>query len=214
MGLSRRTKIDSEEMALIDMAMEELAYCDLPPVLVGEPRYGDAGEILSPHISYLRAEQHGLHTILRGDHQMELWEETVHVLAAKKGLVTVIKSQPGDEFDDAEIRMVHSVRNAACVVEGNYYHGTVDSVGWKPRSEDWVEENTVVVYDYPPDEVAPFPLTTFYRFVPKDALTTNDLPYIESFLGHGACGPSGGYSVPATERLLLAASVSEDIDKI
>lgn len=220
MELSSTQKIGPEDKARIDEAVEELASWDLPPVWVGEPDYGDDGGLIGPSVSYLWLEQTGLMREVAGEDlpghwQMELWEETMHVLAARRGLVTVRKILPGHKFTDAEMRMMGSVRNATCIVEEGYYHGAVGPEGPKPRSEDeWVQEGTVVVFDFPPDEYIPYPSVIFYRFAAKDDLTIDDLPHIEDFLSRAEAGPCGWCSVPATKRLLLAASLNGDVNQI
>ena len=119
---------------------------------------------------------------------------------------------PTDEFTEAELGMMASVRDASSLVEEDYYHGTVSSTGPRPRSEEeWVEEGTVAVFDFAPDDSTPYPWTIFYKFVTKDALTPEDLPHTEDFCFSAEDEPFTGYSVPATERLLLAASVTGDV---
>ncbi len=220
MELNSTKKMGPEDRAKIDKAIEELASWDLPPVWISEPDYSDDGDRIGPSVSFLWLEQSGLMNEVKSEDlpehcQMELWEETMHVLAAREGLVTVKKSWPWDELTHAEEHMMGSVRNLSCIIEKGYYHGVVGSEGSSPRSDqEWVQEGTVVVFDYPPDEHFPYPSVDFYRFVTKDELTLDHLPHIEDFLWHAENWPSDGYSVPATKRLSLAASVNGDLNQL
>lgn len=219
MELNGTKKMGPEDKARIDEAVEIMASWELPPVWVGEPVYAEEGGLIGPIVSFLWLEQTGLiHEVpsedMPGHYRMELWEETIHVLAAKKGLITVRKIWPKNELTDVEVRMVGWMRNASCIVEKGYYHGVIGSEGLKPRcEEEWVQEGTVVVFDFPPDEYCPYP-SMIYRFVAKDDLTTDDLDYIQDFLSQAGLGPSDPCSVPATERLLLAASVYGGLDQV
>jgi hypothetical protein len=206
MELNSKKKMGPEDRARIEKAIEELASWDLPPVWINEPDCSDDGDRIGPSVSYLWLEQNGLVDEVESEDlpehcQMELWEETMHVLAAREGLVTVRKNLPGDEFTDAEVQMMGSVRNPSCIIEEGYYHGVVGSEGSSPRSDqEWVQEGTVVVFDFPPDEYFPYPSVIFYRFVTKDELTLDHLPHIEGFLSHAENGPSDGYSVRTRYR--------------
>ncbi len=194
---------NAQSMARIDEAIEELAGFPLPPVWIGEPDYDEDGNLVGPKLTYYQLEQHGLvekvagHA-LPGHCQMELWEQTVHVLAARQGLVTIRKILPGDKATDTENLMIASISDPSCRIEEGYYHGVVGSLGPKPRSEEWVEESTVVVFDFPPDEHVSYPSTIFYRFVARDTLDPGDIPFTEDFCVRAECGPSGGYSIPAS----------------
>ncbi len=220
MELNSTKKMGPEDRARIDKAIEELASWDLPLVWIGEPDYSDDGGLIGPSVSFLWLEQSGLVNEVKsedlpGHCWKELWEETMHVLAARRGLVTVKKIWPGAKLTDAEEQMMGSVRNPSCIIEEGYYHGVVGSEGSSPRSDqEWVQEGTVVVFDFPPDEYFPYPSVDFYRFVTKDELTLDHLPHIEDFLFHAEDWPSDGYSVPATERLLLAASVNRGVSQL
>lgn len=220
MELNGAKKMGPEDRTRIDEAIEIMASWELPPVWVGEPDYAEEGGLIGPIVSFLWLEQTGLIHEVSGEDMpghcwKELWDETIHVLAAKKGLITVQKIWPTNELTDAEVRMMGSVRNASCIMEEGYYHGVVGSEGAKPRSEEeWVQEGTVMVFDFSPDEYCPYPSVIFYRFVAKDDLIIDDLPHIEDFLSQAELGPSDGCSVPATESLLLAASLHGDLNQL
>jgi hypothetical protein len=69
--------------------------------------------------------------------------------------------------------------------------------------EEWVQEDTVMLFEFSPDECLPFGSTNLYRFVAKDALTLEHLPYIEEFFFQAEVGPFDEYSVPATSQIEL-----------
>ena len=205
---TRSTKISPEDRTRIDGAMEELARWDLPKVWVGEPEYDD-GNLFGPELEYLRLEQHGLAYLLE-DLQTDLWNESMHILAARSGLVTVTKMLPTDGIGSEEVRMRSLVKNLACRVGDGFYHGVVGPHGASPRSEDpleLVKQGTVLLIMFAPDDPIQYPTCQFTRFVTRDKLTTEDLDYIEDFLQQAECGPSCTYSIEPIDSLEMVADL-------
>lgn len=213
--LNSAKKMGPEDMARIDEAMEELAGWDLPKVWIDEPEYDDNGSLFGTELEYLRLEQHGLAHLLE-ELQTEVWEESMNVLAAKRGLVPVTKMLPTDGIGSEEVRMRSLVKSLACKVGVGFYHGVVGPHGAGPRSEDpsdWVQEGTVVLIMFAPDAWIPYPTWQFTRFVAKDTLTTEDLPYVKNFLEQVGCG-SDGYSIEPTDSLQLVADLYQGLDRV
>lgn len=213
---TRNTKISPEDGTRIDGAMEELASWDLIKLWVGESEYDDDGNLFSREVEYLRLEQHGLGHLLQEEVRTDLWNESMHVLAARKGLVTVTKTLPTDGIGSEEVRMRSLVENLACRVGDGFYHGVVGPRGARPRSEDpseWVQEGTVVLIKFAPDEWIQYTTCQFTRFVARDKLTTEDLDYIEDFLQHGEFEPSCTYSIEPTDSLEMVADLYTGLNK-
>lgn len=208
-------KMGHEDSARIDRAMEELTSWDLPVVWVGEPSYDDDPETSA--LEYLRLEQYGLAYLLEEELQTDVWDESMRILAARSGLVPVRKMLPMDGLGSEEARMKSLVRTRACRVGDGFYHGVVGPHGASPRPEDpsgWVQEGTVVLMMFARDAWIPYPTWQFTRFVARDKLTSEDLPYVEHFLQQTECGPSDTYSIEATDSLKLVASLYEGLDRV
>jgi len=97
MKLNSRGMIDPENMARIEQAMVELASRELPKVWVGEPVRNGYGNLRGPKVDWYRLSE--MNEEVGGDllppHvEQELFEESLHVVAAKRGLVTVKKFLP------------------------------------------------------------------------------------------------------------------------
>ncbi len=216
MELSGAKKMGPEDKARIGWASKEMATWDLPEVWIGEPDYDDDGNLFGPSLEYLRLEQHGFAHLFE-ELQTDLWNESMHVLAARKGLVTVTKTLPTDGIGSEEVRMRSLVENLACRVGDGFYHGVVGPRGASPRSEDpseWVQEGTVVLVMFAPDAWIPYPTWQFTRFVDRNKLTNEELPYIEDFLFRAENGPSAAYSIEATDSLKMVADLYKGLNRV
>lgn len=216
MRLNSRGMIDPENMARIEQAISEWASRELPKVWVGEPVRDEDGNLRGPMVDWYRLSE--INEEVGGDlllpHvEQELFEESMHVVAAKQGLVAVKKFLPAREMTVQEEGLLKLLEQS--VGDRNYLHHVrwgMNNKGSWPRAEESVREHVGMLFSLPPDERFPRGSAYVVGFVPSNALTRADLPYIEDFLRKATDGPEQ-HTVEATDEALFLASVLEDVDQ-
>jgi len=204
--------ISPEQIAQVRELMEEKAGWDLPYVWIGEPDYDEDDNLIGTKLDYLHLEEYGFGHLLRSDLRTELLDETIEVLAAREGLVSVRKLLPIDGITSQEARLIHSVEQPEYWQPGDYYRGVVGVEDESSESGKWVEEGTVIVIKYPPEEYFRLESRDLYRFVPVDRLTSKHVLDIERFLDR--TDPGDPYSIEDPEEVHMLAETLEDLNKL
>ena len=215
MELSGRGTIGPEDTNRIKEAIDELSCWGLPRVWVGEPVRDEDGNIRGPKADWYRLSE--LNEEVGGDllppHvEQELFEESLHVVAAKRGLVTVKKFLPAYDMTVREKGALDLVQQHP--VESHLRHvrwGMNNNGSW-PRAEESVREHVGMLFPLPSDRRFPRGSAYLIKFVAIDALRRNDLPYIEDFLRRAADGPTR-YVLDATDGAEFLAGILEGADQ-
>lgn len=216
MNLNSRGTLDPETMDRIEQAMVEWASRELPKVWVGEPVRNEDGNLRGLKVDWYRLSE--MNEELEGDllppHvEQELFEESMHVVAAKQELVTVKKFLPAREMtvqEEGALKLLE--QSPADKSHLHHVRWGMNNDGSWPRVEESVREHVGMLFPLPPDERFPRGSAYLVRFVPSNALTRAHLPYIEDFLRKAADGPKQR-TVEATDMAHFLASVLEDIDQ-
>ena len=193
MKWNSRGMIDPENMARIEQAMVELASRELPKVWVGEPVKNEDGNLRGTKVDWYRLSE--MNEEVGGDllppHvEQDLFEESLHVVAAKRGLVTVKKFLPAYDMTVREKAALDLVQQHPVESDLHHVRWGMKSDGSWPRAEESVREHVGMVFPLPADRRFPRGSAYLIKFVAIDALTRNDLPYIEDFLRKAADGPA------------------------
>ena len=128
--------------------------------------------------------------------------------------MTVENDSSEHGFTIEEMRLAASFKDSLSNEGGRDCELDLGPEGSWSHPEEWVYEDTVLLFEFPPDECLPSGSTNFYRFVAKDALTSGHLPYIDEFLFQAEVGPFEEYSVPATDEAELIAYVLGSISSL
>ncbi len=197
------------DMARISEALDKLSQRELPKLQIEESSH-ESGAASGLKVEWARLHQY---TRWIGDGFLsphadrKLFEQSLHIQAAKRQLVTVTKTLYEHALTVEETDLIASLGSShsdAGREDSELNLGLKDL--WS-HPEEWVYEDTVLLFEFSPDECLPFGTTHFYRFVAKDALTLEHLPYIEEFFFQAEVGPFDEYSVPATDEIELIAHV-------
>ncbi len=205
--LENELAIGLEEMVRITGALEELSQRELPKVRIEEAGCESGGSsTLKVEWAYLNQYKQRI-----GDRflslyaQRKLFEQSLYVQAAKRHLVTVERDSSEHELTVEEMRLATSFNRILLNEDRRSYGLDLGPEGLWSHPEEWVQEDSMLLFEFPPDEFLPFGSTNFYRFVAKDALTLEHLSYIQEFLFQAEAGPFDEYSVPVTAQVELIA---------
>jgi hypothetical protein len=201
--------ISPEQIAQVRELMEEKAGWDLPYVWIGEPDYDEDDNLIGTKLDYLHLEEHGFGHLLRSDLRSTLRQETIEVLAAREGLVPVLKMLPMEGITPQEALLINSVERPENRQPVGYYSKVEGEPSGSSKS---VEEGTVIVIKYQPDQFFPLESRDLYRFVPVDRLAPEHLPAIENSLM--CVEPTEAYSIEDPDEVRLVAETLEDLRRL
>lgn len=215
--LQNKLTIDPEGMARIEEAIQELSRRELPKVWIGEPNRDGHGDLNSARVDWfsLSRVMNEIEDCSLSPHtERKLFEQSLHVQAAKRQLVVVKKIMPRDGVTLEEARLIASFRKSLLVKGKKSHQWNLEPQGSWPHPEEWVYEDTVLLFDYPPDSNFPLESTHFYRFIARNKLAFEHKPYIEDFLFQAEAGPFEEYPILATEETEFMADVLRGIAQL
>jgi hypothetical protein len=144
-----------------------------------EPGQGRNAERLVGYFGLIRVLNND--EILPNHVHEELWEWEVHRQAAKKGLVPVTKLLPIHVLTPQEAKIVALVGNERYrTPEGDPLGVIVETWESVPPPEEWIKEGAVILVKSQPETFG-LEVVRFHRFVPKEEITLEYVPYIELF---------------------------------
>ncbi len=208
--MENNAAISPEDMERITKATEELSSRELPKVRIGEPSDNDLDDQHGARVDWFSvgrfvSEAEGCS--LSPDTERKLFEQGIHVQAAKRQLVVVRKVLPRDGITLGEARLIATARRPRVVKVNKSHRWDLGPHASWPHPEEWVHEDTVLLLDHAPDGNFPLDTTHFYRFIASDKLESGHMPYIEDFLFQAEVGPFHEYQIPATEKTEFVADV-------
>ncbi len=215
--MESKLTIGPEDTARIEEAIQELSRRELPKVWVGEPNRAGHGDLHGARVdwfSLIRFMNEIEDCFLSPHTERKLFEQGLHVQAAKRQLVVVKKIVPRDGVTFEEASLISSFRKSLLVKGKKSYQWELEPQGSWPHPEEWVHEDTVLLFDYPPDSNFPLESTHFYRFIAGGKLAFEHKPYIEDFLFQAEAGPFDEYPIPATEEIQFMADVLRGIAQL
>lgn len=208
--------LSPEVSVLVDRAIRELSSWELPCVWVGKPYQDETGKLVGSRVAWSRLsgmKEEIRSNLLPPQAEKDLFEESIYVLAAKQGLVVIKKVLPRDEITSEEAPVIAALREVPAEGEKDHCQWDLDSDSSWPNPEEWVGQDTVALFELPPNERSTTRPEHFFRVMAKDALSAACLPYVESFLFKATKGPSD-YVIEATDEVMFALSVLEDVEQI
>ncbi len=208
--------LSPEVSALVDQAIRQLSSWELPCVWVGKPYQDETGKLVGSRVAWSRLsgmKEEIRSNLLPPQAEKDLFEESIYVLAAKQELVVIKKVLPRDEVTSEEAPVIAALREVPAEGEKDHRQWDLDpNCSW-PTPEEWVSQDMVALFELPSNERSTIRPEHFIRVVAKDALSTAYLPYIEDFLLKATNGPSE-YVIEATDEVMFALSVLEDVEQI
>jgi hypothetical protein len=205
--------ISAEDAARVDQAIDELSDWCLPQVWVGNPDWDEHGNPVGLKADWLKLVEFLGVDLLPRSEQIQLFEEAMHVCAARGQLVTVKKVLPLDGITIAEQASIASLKQPIFATTNGSSPGMVDPFGSRFRLADWRGGDTVMLFQFPPDEYFPLGSTNFYSFVARDVVTNSHLPYLNDFFSTALYGPFETW-IEATDEVVFVAKGLEEIERI
>ena len=204
-------KLTLEDSAHVDQAIDELSERNLPRVWIGDPEWDEYGNPVGATVDWLKLTHYVDKSLLSYVEQVQLYEEALHILAARRKLVTVKEVMPLKQAISSPKPLVFSVRNHIQREVRRFIVSEEDSLGSGFHEEDWIGEDTMIMFKSPPTSYCPLGSTTIIRFVDRDALLSSELPYISDFFDTALHCPCD-VVVEATSELLFIADVLADVE--
>lgn len=215
MELNDREKIGPEDMTRINEAIGELSSWGSPQVWVGEPVRDEDGNLRGPRVDWYRLSE--MKEVIRDDLlpplvEQELFEESMHIVAAKQGLVTVKKFLPAYDMTLREKATLDLVQQDPVERHLHRVRWGMNCVGSWLRAEEAVREHVGLLFPLPSDKRFPRGSAYLVKFEPREALTRDHLPYIEDFLRKAVDGPKLCV-IEAPHEVEFLVSVLEEMDQ-
>lgn len=210
-------RVSLEDMDRITEAMKELSGRELPQVRIGKPSHEERNGQNGARVDWLSVgrfagEVEGCS--LAPNIERKLFEQGLHVQAAKCQLVVVGKVLPRDGITLDEARLIAKVRKPHVARANEVHRWNLEPKAYWPHPEVWVHDDTVLLLDLPPDDNFPLDTTHFYRFIASGKLEPEHMPYVEEYLFQAEVGPFAEYAIPATEETEFVADVLRDIARL
>ncbi len=215
MKLNDREKIGPEDVTRINEALDELSSWGSPQVWVGQPVRDEEGNLRGQKVDWhlLSEMKEEVGDDLLPTHvEQELFEESLHIVAARQGLVTVKKFLPAYDMTLREKAMLDLMQQQPVERHLHRVRWGMNCTGSWLRAEEVVREHVGLLFPLPSDERFPRGSAYVVRFMPRDALTRDHLPYVEDFLRKAVDGPEL-YVIEATDEVELLARVLEEMDQ-
>lgn len=215
--MKNNVAISPEEMERVVKAMGRLSSRTLPKVRIGEPNDNDPSDQHGAKVDWFSVDRFANEVegcSLSPHTERKLFEQGLHVQAAKRQLVVVRKIIPRDRITSDEARLIASVRNSHAVKTNKSQRWNLEPQAYWPHPEVWVHDDTVLLLDLPPDDNFPLDTTHFYRFIASGKLGPEHMPYVEEYLFQAEVGPFAEYTIPATKETEFVANVLRDIARL
>ncbi len=147
--------LSPEVSVLVDRAIRELSSWELPCVWVGKPYQDETGKLVGSRVAWSRLsgmKEEIRSNLLPPQAEKDLFEESIYVLAAKQGLVVIKKVLPRDEITSEEAPVIAALREVPAEGEKDHCQWDLDSDSSWPNPEEWVGQDTVALFELPPNE--------------------------------------------------------------
>ncbi len=213
--MENKISISPEDIAILGKAQNIWSHLEYPKVRIVNPALRIAGiDVYGQRVDWFKFSQFKEESedyLLPPHTELELFEQGLHISAAKLQLVTVKKILAPDSLTFEEAQAISDFRKSIPAGYKGRYVWDADLKGLWPDPREWMQANAAFTFEFVPEEASLEQSVYFYRFVVPHELPLEDWPYVADFLSKAESVPFKEHPILATDRVKFVTDVLKGI---